>query len=286
MKVLLSAERLCEHCGKRGKCINRRHGELDGGAAVLVHGECKTILSKIFYRTCLTRCAVGSGVSISKTCGKVHQGFASLPYMGVVVSPKKIRITHDLSCQSSPGASSINADRYRFRNGSGGGRAKQGLRSITRRIMWLREKFGTDARIILSKIDATDAFRQVAIEWSGAPLFGYKPGEFVVVGPRLEFGWTAWLTRHKMCCGSSFRELISAHDFPNAGVTEQGRKATKHRIDAPLPREPRNTPPPLLRLSHSTSKRGYSSIVCSIYFQVFILMTGFWLRSCGQRIAV
>lgn len=54
------------------------------------------------------------------------------------------------------------------------------------RVLWLRAEFGTAARIVLSKIDVTDAFRQVANEWSGAPAIGYVFEGLVVVARRLE----------------------------------------------------------------------------------------------------
>lgn len=37
------------------------------------------------------------------------------------------------------------------------------LRHVIWRTLWLREKFGSDARIVLSMIDVTDTFRQVAV---------------------------------------------------------------------------------------------------------------------------
>lgn len=53
-----------------------------------------------------------------------------------------------------------------------------------------------------SKIYVTDAFRQAAVEWSGAPdLFG----DFVVVDRRLEFGWA-----NSPVCVCSAREMVGS----------------------------------------------------------------------------
>lgn len=77
---------------------------------------------------------------------------------------------HDLPYQSSSAASSVNVDTD-FKLAPEVQVAKV-LRDVVWRILWLRVKFGTIARIVLSKIDATDAFQQIAIEWLSAPLFG------------------------------------------------------------------------------------------------------------------
>ena len=37
----------------------------------------------------------------------------------------------------------------------------------------LRWKYGVSARIVLSKLDVKDAFRQVPAEWERSPTFGY-----------------------------------------------------------------------------------------------------------------
>ena len=47
------------------------------------------------------------------------------------------------------------------------------LRIIIGRISYLRRRFGPHARIVLSKIDVTEAFRQVSVQWAGSPVFGY-----------------------------------------------------------------------------------------------------------------
>ena len=47
------------------------------------------------------------------------------------------------------------------------------LRNIIGRILYLRRRFGPRARIVLSKIEATEAFRQVSVQWAEAPVSGY-----------------------------------------------------------------------------------------------------------------
>ncbi|CAM9703404.1 unnamed protein product, partial [Pylaiella littoralis] len=73
-------------------------------------------------------------------------------------------IIHDLTYQPSVAARSVNADT----DFASAPEVKLGkvLRAIVWRILWLRSTFGTSARIVLSKIDVTDAFRQVSVEWT------------------------------------------------------------------------------------------------------------------------
>ena len=56
-------------------------------------------------------------------------------------------------------------------------------------VLYLRRKYGVGARIILSKMDVEDAFRQVVVEWERSPMFGYVFRDLVVVNMRLQFGW-------------------------------------------------------------------------------------------------
>ena len=107
--------------------------------------------------------------------------------LAVVVSPSKTRIIHDLTFSSSQYACSVNDD-------TGFAQAPpvelgRVLRNIIGRIMFLRRRFGPRARIVLSKIDVTEAFRQVSVQWAGSPAFGYVFRELVVADRRLQFGW-------------------------------------------------------------------------------------------------
>ena len=63
------------------------------------------------------------------------------------------------------------------------------LRNIIGRILYLRRRFGPRARIVLSKMDVTEALRQVSEQWAGVSVFGYVFCEFVVTDRRLQFGW-------------------------------------------------------------------------------------------------
>ena len=58
-------------------------------------------------------------------------------------------------------------------------------RSIIGRILYLRRCFGPRARLVLCKIDVTEAFRQVSVQWAGAPVFGYVFRELVMADRRV-----------------------------------------------------------------------------------------------------
>ena len=91
--------------------------------------------------------------------------------LAVVVSPSKTRIIHDLTFLSSQYARSVNADT----DFAQAPPVELGsvLRNIIGRILYLRRRVGPRARIVLSKINVTEAFRQVSVQWAGAPVFGY-----------------------------------------------------------------------------------------------------------------
>ena len=107
--------------------------------------------------------------------------------MAVVVSPSKTRITHDLTFSISSSARRVNAD-IDFEKAPPVELGRV-LRDINWRILYLRGQFGPRARIVLSKIDVTEAFRQVSVQWAGAPISGYSFGDWVVADRRLQFGW-------------------------------------------------------------------------------------------------
>ena len=107
--------------------------------------------------------------------------------MAVVVSPSKNRIIHDLTFPVSSSVRSVNADTdFEKAPPVALGRV---LRDMIWRILYLRRDFGPHARIVLSKIDVTEAFRQVSVQWAGAPIFGYSFRDWVVADRRLQFGW-------------------------------------------------------------------------------------------------
>ena len=91
--------------------------------------------------------------------------------LAVVVSPSKTRIIHDLTLSSSQYACSVNADTdFALPPPVELGRV---LRNVIGRILYLRRRFGPRAHIVLSKINVTEAFRQVSVQWAGVPVFGY-----------------------------------------------------------------------------------------------------------------
>ena len=103
--------------------------------------------------------------------------------LGVAVFPSKIKIIHDLIFSTSvPG---VNADT----DLSSAPACKLGhvLRGIIWRILDLRRPSVPITRILLNKTDVKDAFRQIAVEWSRCPLFGYAFYGFTVVDRRLQF---------------------------------------------------------------------------------------------------
>lgn len=145
--------------------------------------------------------------------------------LGVAVSPTKTRIIHDLTFIGSPGASSVNANT----NFESAPKLRLGrvLRNIVWRILFLRQKFGPQARIVISKMDVAEAFRQVAVCWAGAPVFGYVFRDWVVVDRRLQFGWRN--SPGFFCLFSSALQHSHSETSPrDAVVTKQGRDATQH----------------------------------------------------------
>ena len=106
--------------------------------------------------------------------------------LGVAVSPTKNRIIHDLTFTVSPGASGVNANTdFESATKLRLGRVR---RDIVWRILFLRREFGPQARVVIPEMDVAEAFRQVAVRWAGAPIFGYVFRDWVVVDRRLQFG--------------------------------------------------------------------------------------------------
>ena len=123
------------------------------------------------------------------------------------------------------------------------------LRNIIGRILILRRRFGPRARIVLSKLDVTEAFRQVRVQWAGAPVFGYVFRDFVVADRRLQFGWRS--SPGFFCLSSAALEHAHRHtSYDDAVVMAQGRAATEHvsvtpprRTDRPASLPPVSGPP-------------------------------------------
>ena len=138
----------------------------------------------------------------------------------MVVSPSKTRIIHDLTFSSSQYACSVNADTdFAQPPPVELGRV---LRNIIGRILYLRRRFGPRARMSLSKMDFTEAFRQVGVHWAGGPVFGYVFREFVVADRRLQFGWRS--SPGFFCLFSAALEHAHRHTSnDDAVVMAQGR---------------------------------------------------------------
>ena len=80
---------------------------------------------------------------------------------------------------------------------------------------------------MLSRIDVTEAFLQVIVQWAGAPVFGYVFRELVVADRRLQFGWPS--SPGFFCLFSAALEHAHRHpSYDDAVVMEQGRTATEH----------------------------------------------------------
>ena len=80
----------------------------------------------------------------------------------MVVSPSKTRVIHDLTFSVSPRANSVNVDTD-FEQAPPVELGKV-LRGVIGRILNLRRCFSPNARIVLSRIDVSEAFRQVSVQ--------------------------------------------------------------------------------------------------------------------------
>ena len=117
------------------------------------------------------------------------------------------------------------------------------LRDILWRILYSRRQFGPRARIVLSNIDATEAFRQVSVQWVGAPLLGYVFRQWVVADRWLQFGWR---NSSRFCClFSAAVEHTHRHtSYGDAVATKQGSTEIQHVDVTPPKGNDRRTPLP------------------------------------------
>lgn len=99
--------------------------------------------------------------------------------------------------------------------------------SIVWRILCLRREFGISARILLSKMNVKDAFRQITINSHRSPVFGFTFEKLVGVGRRLQFGW-----RNNPGLWCLFADALEhSHKnttFDNAVITDLGHGVTAH----------------------------------------------------------
>ena len=150
--------------------------------------------------------------------------------LSVVLEPK-FRIIHDLTFARAGGRTSVNGDT----NFDSAPPSELGheLREVLLRVMFLRQTQSNSARILLCRVDVKDAFRQVLVDASVAPVFGYVFGDRVVVDLPLKFG----LRNSPGFWGLMASALKHAHThstFQGVDVSQQGASAVAHvRISPP-----------------------------------------------------
>ena len=143
--------------------------------------------------------------------------------LGVVEEPK-FRIIHDLTFASAR-RSSVNDDTDFTQAPEC--RLGHVLTDILRRILFLRQLHRTSAEIVMCRIDAKEAFRQLLIDPAGAPAFGYVFGDQVVVDLRCQFGWRS--SPGFWSLFSSALEHSHTHtSYQDATVTDEGVAAVQH----------------------------------------------------------
>lgn len=150
----------------------------------------------------------------------------TLSPLGVVIT-SKLRIIHDLSFLHGNSKHSVNADTD-FESAP---QCNLGhvLRNVVWRVLYLRRRFGNAARIVLSKMDVKDAFRQVAVDAARSPVFGYLFRDLIIVDRRLQFGWRN--SPGYWCLFASALEHSHRNtSFLSAVGTDQGRAATAHVV--------------------------------------------------------
>ena len=198
----------------------------------------------------------------------------------MVVSLSKNRIIHDLPVSSTQYARSVDADT----DFAQAPRVELGrvLRNIIGRILYLRLRFGPGARIVLSKIDVTEAFRQVSLQWAGAPVFGYVFRELVVADRRLQFGGRS--SPGVFCLVSAALEHAHRHTSDDdAVVMEEGRTATEHVSVTPPRATDRPAPlPPGCRVPRGRGGGKRTPLFVLYYVDDGILVEVQW-RSDGRR---
>lgn len=101
--------------------------------------------------------------------------------LAVVIEPK-FRIIHDFECAPEGDRTSVNDDT----DVSSQPPCELGHAHVLLRMLLLRQRHGSSARILLRRVDTNDIFGQVPID---PPTFWYVVGGHVVVDLRLRFGW-------------------------------------------------------------------------------------------------
>ena len=144
--------------------------------------------------------------------------------LSVVLEPK-FRIFHNLTFARAGGRTSVNGDTDLdsappFELG-------HVLREVLLPVMFLRQTHGSDARILLCRVDVKDAFRQVLVDPSGSPVFGYVFGDRVVVDLRVQFEGRnspgSW-----GLMASALKHAHTHSTFHGTDVSQQGAAAVGH----------------------------------------------------------
>ena len=150
------------------------------------------------------------------------------------------------------------------------------LRNIIGRILYLRRRFEPRASIVFSKMDVTEAFRQVSVQWAGAPVFGYAFRELVVADRRLQFGWRR--SPGFFCLFSAALEHAHRHTtYDDAVVMEQGRTATEHVSVTPPRANDRPAPlPPGCRVPRGREGGGEDPLFVLYYVDDGVLVEVQW----------
>ena len=106
------------------------------------------------------------------------------------------------------------------------------LRDVLLTVLYLRQRHGPGARIVLSRIDVKQAYRQIPVDPEGASVFGYIIGSLAVVDLRLQFG----CKNSPGFWGLFSAALEHAHThtrFQHAVVSPQGASAVDHTTIVP-----------------------------------------------------
>ena len=123
------------------------------------------------------------------------------------------------------------------------------LRDVIWRMLYLRRRFGSGARIVLSKIDVSEAFRPVSVLRAGPPVFGYSFREWVVRDRPLQFGWRS--------SRGGFSYVLAALEHPHRHTSDDDAVVREHRDAACCgkPTESDRPPTPTLPFAYDVPRR-------------------------------
>lgn len=101
------------------------------------------------------------------------------------------------------------------------------LFDIFSRIMFLRQLHGEVLDILLCRVDVKEAFRQIPVDPAGAPAFGYKMDDQVVVDLRCQFGWRS-SPGFGSLRSSALEHSHNHTTFNSAVISPEGASAVQH----------------------------------------------------------